>query len=131
MPWVVPSPGGPEDSGFYDPAIPYDPTNSAFNAPHDSSTETRKLTPEERALRKEENIRKNQVCKQKGPSTGDACQDARNNLQRLELCLRLRTVFTNKWYPGDESHAIENQNTSKAVENAKEAVKKACGDNCE
>jgi len=73
----------------------------------------------------------NRICKQKDPSTGDECQDAKNNLTRLELCQKLRSEFTNKWHHHNpENHATENANAEKAVENAKEKVRIACGEDC-
>ncbi|HCS65058.1 MAG TPA: hypothetical protein DIW64_13875 [Cellvibrio sp.] len=85
--------------------------------------ESGKRSPEEAALNRE----KNKYCKSPDPKTGDPCEDAKARLNRLQMCLHLRIEYGLKY---GNPHDVEITNTTRAVENAKEAVKNACKEEC-
>jgi RHS repeat-associated protein len=85
--------------------------------------ESGKRSPEEAALNRE----KNKYCKSPDPKTGDPREDAKARLSRLQMCLQLRIEYGLKY---GNPHDVEITNTTRAVENAKEAVKNACKEEC-
>ena len=101
--------------------------NGAGVAAMMASGEKAKRTPEERALNKE----KNRACKSPDPKTNDPCADAKSRLNRLQLCLDLRTQYRDQFGDPGFTHSVEIINTIAAVKKAEEAVKEACKDeNC-
>ncbi|MCP1646653.1 RHS repeat-associated core domain-containing protein [Pseudomonas nitroreducens] len=82
---------------------------------------------EQQAERKEYN----RVCKSK-ITTGDKCQDAKANLDRLKQCVTLRENYSAKWFNDNEpGHVLEIANTKRAIEKLKDFLKNECGENCE
>jgi uncharacterized protein RhaS with RHS repeats len=86
-----------------------------------------KVSPGQAADRKEYA----RVCKSPVPPTGNACADAKANLNRLKLCVQLRENYGNKYHnDNDPGHVGEIANTHAAIRKLEEFIRTNCSKDC-
>jgi RHS repeat-associated protein len=103
-----------------------DAAQSLWDAMHnENNTDSVRGKTKKSAEEKKLNREKNRVCKSPDIITGDPCIDAKSRLERLQRCLELRKAYRDRF--GDK-HPHEITNAEKAVENAKNDVRAACGE---
>ncbi|OLU17147.1 sugar-binding protein [Pseudomonas sp. PA1(2017)] len=109
--------------------------NAAWNAYQNEAGEdgspSASASPGSAAEKARERKEYSRICKTPIPPTGDQCEDAKANLQRLQQCLALRENFSRKWFnDNDVGHVIEINNTRQAIENLKDFLRRVCGEQC-
>ncbi|NSX56944.1 RHS repeat protein [Parasulfitobacter algicola] len=70
-------------------------------------------------------------CKNPPPSTGNRCQDLKNNYEHAKQCLAMRQSFGKKWYnDNDLGHSIENSNLENRISRLEDALRDECPQIC-
>ncbi len=85
-----------------------------------------KKEQDKEAQKRAERERYHEICDTPPPKTGDACEDAKADLSRWEMCLDARKAFARKWFPNstEDHHFSQVEN---AIRNSEQRVRAHCG----